>query len=74
MNTSPRTALITGGSRGLGRAIGRVLAARGTRVVLVARGTTDLDAAVAEICSAGGEAHGIVADVGAKEAIYPIAG
>lgn len=74
MNTSPRTALITGGSRGLGRAIGRVLAARGTRVVLVARGTTDLDAAVAEIHSAGGEAHGIVADVGAKEAIYPIAG
>jgi len=74
MNTSPRTALITGGSRGLGRAIGRVLAARGTRVALVARGKDDLDAAVAEIRSAGGDAHGIVADVGDKEAIYPIAG
>lgn len=74
MNTSPRTALITGGSRGLGRAIGRALAARGTRVVLVARGTDDLDAAVAEIRYAGGEAYGIVADVGDKEAIYAIAG
>jgi NAD(P)-dependent dehydrogenase (short-subunit alcohol dehydrogenase family) len=74
MSTHPRTALITGGSRGLGRALARTLAAHGTRVVLVARGAADLDAVVAQIRTAGGEAYGIVADVGDKGAIYPIAG
>jgi NAD(P)-dependent dehydrogenase (short-subunit alcohol dehydrogenase family) len=67
-------ALITGGSRGLGAALGRELARRGARVVLVARGGDELDAAVNEIRSAGGEAHALVADVGDKSSVYPIAG
>ena len=66
--------LITGGSRGLGAALGRELARRGARVVLVARGAPELHAVVAEIRAAGGEAHALVADVGDKEAIYPLAG
>ncbi len=66
--------LITGGSRGLGAALGRALARRGARVALVARGAPDLNAVVEEIRAAGGEAHGIVADVGDKNAVYPIAG
>jgi NAD(P)-dependent dehydrogenase (short-subunit alcohol dehydrogenase family) len=67
-------ALITGASRGLGRALALALAGRGVRLVLVARGRADLDAVVAEVRALGGEAHGIVADLGDKQAIHPIAG
>jgi NAD(P)-dependent dehydrogenase (short-subunit alcohol dehydrogenase family) len=65
--------LITGGSRGLGLALGTHLAAGGARVVLVARNKSELDAAVAGIRGLGGEAYGIAADIGRKEDIYPIA-
>jgi NAD(P)-dependent dehydrogenase (short-subunit alcohol dehydrogenase family) len=66
--------LITGGSRGLGRALARALAAEGARVVLVARRAKELNDTVDEIRSAGGEAYGIAADVADKNAIYVIAG
>src|SRR5262245_55772249 len=66
--------LITGGSRGLGRALGKALAKNGARVVLVARGAEELNEAVDEIRRQGGEAYGIVADIGDKNEIYPIAG
>lgn len=66
--------LITGGSRGLGAALGRDLARRGARVVMVARGGDELDAVVNEIRTAGGEAHALVADVGDKSSVYPIVG
>ena len=66
--------LITGGSRGLGAALARELARRGARVVVVARGAEELNAIVGQIRAAGGEAHALVADVGDKEAIYPLAG
>jgi NAD(P)-dependent dehydrogenase (short-subunit alcohol dehydrogenase family) len=68
------TALVTGGSRGLGRALGRTLAAVGSRVVLVAREAGPLDEVVAEIRAGGGDAHGIAADVAAKDAAHAIAG
>ena len=71
---NPGSALITGGSRGLGRALGRVLARGGSRVVLVAREPGPLAQAVAEIRAQGGEAHAIAADVADKDAVYAIAG
>jgi NAD(P)-dependent dehydrogenase (short-subunit alcohol dehydrogenase family) len=74
MEIQGRSALITGGSRGLGAALGRALAARGARVVLVARGGEELERVVAAIRAEGGEAHGFVADVGAKEDVHRIAG
>jgi NAD(P)-dependent dehydrogenase (short-subunit alcohol dehydrogenase family) len=67
-------ALITGASRGLGAALARRLAARGVRVVLVARGAADVEAVAASIRAVGGEAHALVADVGDKRAVYPLAG
>jgi NAD(P)-dependent dehydrogenase (short-subunit alcohol dehydrogenase family) len=74
MEIEGRSVLITGGSRGLGAALGRALARAGARVVLVARGEEELVRVVEEIRREGGDAHGFVADVGAKEDVHRIAG
>ena len=58
-----KVALVTGGSRGIGRAIARRLAAEGCRVAICGRGADTLDAAVAELRQDGATAHGVVADV-----------
>ncbi|HUS65530.1 MAG TPA: SDR family oxidoreductase [Kofleriaceae bacterium] len=65
---------MTGGSRGLGAALGEALARAGARVVLVAREAGPLEAVAARIRAAGGEAHALVGDVGDKEATHRIAG
>lgn len=69
-----KSVLITGGSRGLGKALALKLAAKGARIALVARNKAELDEVVGEIKWNGGTAFGIVADVGDKESIYPIVG
>src|SRR5262249_54012130 len=66
--------LVTGGSRGLGAALGQELARRGARVVLVARNGNELQQVVDGIRRAGGEAHALVADVGNKDTVYPLVG
>src|SRR5215469_14135803 len=68
------SAVVTGASRGLGKALARELSRRGARVVLVARGKETLDETVREIRAEGGEAHALAADVGVKDAVYPVAG
>ncbi len=73
MELGGKSVLITGGSQGLGRALGERLARQGARVALVARGEEALEAAVAAIRQSGGEAHGIVADVGEPRAAARIA-
>ena len=67
-------AIITGASRGLGRALAVELARTGAKVVLVARESAELHAAVAEIRASGGNAHAVAADLGDKAAIHAIAG
>jgi NAD(P)-dependent dehydrogenase (short-subunit alcohol dehydrogenase family) len=74
MDLRGRGAIVTGGSRGLGAAIGAGLAAAGARVVLVARGAEALEETAARIRAAGGEAHVHAEDVGDKDATYRIAG
>lgn len=74
MQTRKLNTLITGASRGLGRALAEVLAAAGARVVLVARNAQELDDVVDGIRRRGGTAHAIAADVGDKQATYAIAG
>jgi NAD(P)-dependent dehydrogenase (short-subunit alcohol dehydrogenase family) len=74
MNIRNTAALVTGASRGLGRALAHELADLGARVVLVARHEGPLADAVASIRRSGGDAHGIVADVADKDAVARIAG
>jgi NAD(P)-dependent dehydrogenase (short-subunit alcohol dehydrogenase family) len=74
MNLKSKTALVTGASRGLGRALSLELASRGATVVLVARDAAALSAVADEIVSRGGRAHAVVADVGDKTAVYPLTG
>jgi NAD(P)-dependent dehydrogenase (short-subunit alcohol dehydrogenase family) len=56
-------ALITGGGRGIGRAIATALAAEGTAVAVVSRTASELEQTVDAIVGAGGEALPVVADV-----------
>ncbi len=58
-----RTALVSGGSRGIGLAIGAALAEAGATVGLVSRGGSDLDDAVASTAEAGGEARAFTTDI-----------
>jgi 3-oxoacyl-[acyl-carrier protein] reductase len=58
-----KVAVVTGSSRGIGRAIALALAAEGCRVVLCARTPGPLHEAVATIRRGGGEAVGVACDV-----------
>lgn len=58
-----RVALVTGASRGIGRAIGLAYAARGGSVALVGRDREALDEVAAEAAKSGGRAEVIAADI-----------
>jgi 3-oxoacyl-[acyl-carrier protein] reductase len=64
-----RTALVTGASRGIGRACAMALAAAGHRVVLTARDTGRLEEAAAAIRAQGGEGHIVLLDLASAESI-----
>ncbi|WP_144122928.1 SDR family oxidoreductase [Catellatospora sichuanensis] len=56
-------AVVTGGSRGIGRESARLLAGRGFAVVVSSRNQGESDAVAKEITAAGGTALGVRADV-----------
>src|SRR5262245_59475939 len=62
-------AIVTGASSGIGAQIARDLAARGTRVGLLARRADRLEALADDIRHAGGEAFPLCCDVGSRAAV-----
>ena len=66
MELKGKTAMITGGSKGLGAALARRFATEGAAVSICARDSGEIEAVVSEIESAGGRARGSVADVTSK--------
>ena len=66
---SKRTALVTGASRGIGRACVHALAAAGHRIVLAARSVEKLEETAAEVRAAGAEAFVVVVDLASNESI-----
>jgi 3-oxoacyl-[acyl-carrier protein] reductase len=69
-----KTAVVTGGSRGIGRAISRELSAAGARIVLTCRqDIARAEETAAEIRAAGGEAHALAADVRDAAAVRSLA-
>jgi NAD(P)-dependent dehydrogenase (short-subunit alcohol dehydrogenase family) len=65
--------VVTGAGQGLGAEVAMALAARGARVVLVARGSQKLEEVVHRIRSDGGKAFAFAADIGDKGAPHAIA-
>ena len=68
-----KTAIVTGASRGIGRAIALNLASEGANVLLTARDAALLDSAVGEITQAGGSAASFAADLRESGAAAEIA-
>jgi gluconate 5-dehydrogenase len=66
---SGRTAIITGGSRGLGLQIAEALGEMGVRLALTARKQGELDQAVEHLAKQGVEAHAFVCDIGKRDTI-----
>ncbi|MET0556914.1 MAG: 3-oxoacyl-[acyl-carrier-protein] reductase [Vicinamibacteria bacterium] len=69
MTLEGRVALVTGASRGIGRAIAAELAARGATVVLGARDESKLAEAVGAITAAGGRAGAVALDVADRASV-----
>ena len=59
--------VVTGASSGVGRAVARAAGERGAKVVVAARGTEGLNAAVDEIERAGSEALAVPGDISERE-------
>ena len=58
-----KVALITGGSRGIGRAIAAAYAMAGARVFICGRNSADVDDALGEIRAQGGSIDGVAGDI-----------
>jgi uncharacterized protein len=74
MNVSGCTAIVTGASSGVGAATARALAAKGARVVLLARDQQRLSQVVSDIAQSNGWAKAYPVNLGDASAVAAIAG
>jgi 3-oxoacyl-[acyl-carrier protein] reductase len=58
-----RVALVTGGSKGIGRSVARALANEGAKLAICARGEADLGSAAEELRAAGADVLAVAADL-----------
>lgn len=68
LGLSGKNAVITGSTRGIGRAIANLLAAEGANLAICSRNQEEVDAAVSELSATGVKVTGAVVDVADKEA------
>ena len=69
LDLSGRSAIVTGGSRGLGLQIAEALGEMGAKLALTARKKDELDEAVRHLAKMGIEAHAWVCDIARRETI-----
>ena len=67
-----KTALVTGGSRGLGLQMAEALGEMGARIAITARKKDELEEAAAHLKKAGIEAVSYACDLGRREAVAPL--
>jgi NAD(P)-dependent dehydrogenase (short-subunit alcohol dehydrogenase family) len=68
-----RTAVVTGGGRGIGAAVGRALAEAGAAVTLAARTVAEVEQVAGELCAAGHSAWAVACDVTDPEQVQALA-
>jgi len=69
-----KAALVTGGGRGIGKAVAQGFAKAGATVAITSRKLDDLEATVAEIKAFGGDAHAVSAHLGKLDEIPKMVG
>mgnify|MGYP003347905311 CR=1 FL=1 len=71
-NLDGKTALITGGSRGLGLQMAEALGEQGARLVITSRKQAELDQAVAHLKQRGIEVLAVASDLSKESAVAPL--
>lgn len=73
MDTTNAVAVITGASTGIGRELAKLMASRGTRLVLAARRVDRLEQVVTEIKASGGDVVGVPTDISDLDQVQALA-